>query len=83
MHCLSGEANFQPGNLERPNGKVSDDSLPKPAAGKTDAKEPVRSDVNGTEQPIPTARTSEKAAPAPPKPMQRSEVKRPTSLGNY
>lgn len=77
---FAGETNLDQQNVERQNGKLLHDSIPRSVGGKTEIKEASHSDVNGTEHPFPTARTSEKVQPTPPKPMQRSDVKRPTSL---
>ncbi|XP_034241666.1 centrosomal protein of 97 kDa isoform X2 [Thrips palmi] len=79
----TGESHLERQNLERQNGKLRDDSLPRQGGDRADTREAAHNDVNGTEQPIPTTRSSDKVPPTPPKPMQRSEVKRPTSLGNY
>ncbi|XP_034241668.1 centrosomal protein of 97 kDa isoform X4 [Thrips palmi] len=77
---FAGESHLERQNLERQNGKLRDDSLPRQGGDRADTREAAHNDVNGTEQPIPTTRSSDKVPPTPPKPMQRSEVKRPTSL---
>lgn len=73
----SMSANTAEVNVERQDGSQPTVSLP---VQNGSSKINVNGDTNGREAPAPSARQTERIQSVPPKPVQRSEVQRPTSL---